>query len=249
MDKNTLKVLSLVVIIIAAISFSVYSLLKSNNSSYSRAEIVNIVEEYIQENPQALINSLNNYQREEQLKQEEQAQAAVQDHIEALENDPQTPFIGNKDADVTIVEFFDYSCGYCKRAFSTLQKVMEENKDIKIVFKEYPILGPNSVLGTKAALAVHSIAPEKYIDFHSAAMKGRISGKASIQKIVTDLGLDWKRVESLMDSAEVNMQIEKNRELTAALDIRGTPAFVIGGQLFRGAIGYEQMNEAIKNAQ
>lgn len=250
MDKSTLKMFLVIAAIIGTIVFAVYSLQNgASSTSYSRAEITSIVEQYIQENPQALVQSLNNYQRTEQSRLEEKAQAAVKDHLDALENDPKSPFVGNPDAKVTVVEFFDYSCGYCKRAFKTLQKVIEEHKDVKVVFKEYPILGPNSTLGAKAALAVYNTAPEKYLDFHGAAMEERITGKASIQKIVNKLGLDWKLIETKMESAEVNTQIQKNIELTDLLGIRGTPAFVVGGKLFRGAVGYDQIEQAIADAK
>lgn len=248
MNQASLKLILVILFVFGTIGLSIYSL-SGSDRAHSNSEITDIVEEYILDNPQIIIDSLNNYQKQAQEQMMEQANQAVADEIEEIENDPRSPIYGNPDAEVVLVEFFDYLCGYCKRAFNDLKKIADKNKDIKIVFKEFPILGPNSTIASKAGLAVNKIAPEKYMAFHEAAMENRISGESSIEKIISELGLNWEKVQASMESAEVNIALQKNRDLANKLGIRGTPAFVIGGKLHRGAIGFDAMQEAIDNAR
>jgi protein-disulfide isomerase len=145
-----------------------------------------------------------------------------------------------------LVEFYDYSCGYCKKVFPSVAKLIEEDKNLKVVFKEFPILGPNSVITAKAALAANIIAPEKYLEVHEKLMNSRITSKENLIDIVSSLGIDKDKLSSEMESDKVQKIIDDNKDLARDLGISGTPAFVIGDEFVPGAVSFEQMKEIIK---
>ena len=167
-----------------------------------------------------------------------------------LFSDPSSPSIGPADADVTIVEFFDYHCGYCKKALSSIMTLLEKDKKVRVVFKEYPILSEESEYASRAALAVSRIAKDKYFDFHKAmfAVTGSIN-----EKFVLDegkkLGIDPEKLKAEISNPEVKAILDKNRKLGAEIGAQGTPAIVIGDGFYPGAIPYEAMQKAIDDVR
>jgi protein-disulfide isomerase len=253
MGSSNLKIIGLFIIFVAITVLTTFGLLKdfksADSSSMTKDEVQAIVKDYIQANPEAIIKSLTEYQQKAQKNQDAEAQKNVISKKDELENDATTPVAGNPKGDVTIVEFFDYSCGYCKKVFPYLTELLKEDPNVKLVLKEFPILGPNSLLASQAALAVNIINPAKYVDFHNALMKERVSGKDAILKIAGDLGLDTAAISAKMDSPEVAAIIEKNRKLAGDIGVHGTPAFVINGEFIPGAIEYDEMKQRVKAAR
>lgn len=252
MGSNTLRNLVLflaLLIVIAFIGFGFVNKSTTPAGGLSKGDVESIVKEYIEKNPETIIKSLTDYQQKAQADQEVNAQKNVAEHKEALENNPSSPIVGNPEGDVTIVEFFDYSCGYCKRVFPTVMKLIEEDKNIKVVFKEFPILGPTSLLASQAAIAVHLTQPEKYLDFHKALMEQHFSDKASIIQLAESVGVKTEGLSEKMDSAEVKKIIDEDRDLAAKIGVRGTPAFTINGEFIPGAIDHNTFVEKIKAAR
>jgi protein-disulfide isomerase len=179
---------------------------------------------------------------------EERARAAVVERRDELLNDATAPVAGNPKGDVTIVEFFDYRCPYCKQVEPALEALLKEDRQLRIVYKELPILGKDSVYATRAALAARKQA--KYDKFHTAMMaaKGQIDEK-SILQVATASGLDIERLKSDMTASEIDDIIKRNYDLAQALDIHGTPAFIIGGELVPGAIDIATMKQKIAAAR
>lgn len=162
-----------------------------------------------------------------------------------LNNDPASPSFGPSDAKVTLVEFFDYRCPYCKRMAEGIDALLAENPDLKVVFKEFPILAPDSLEASKAALAAHR--QNKYLPFHRVMMKhsGAFTPEA-IEAMAVEAKLDIDQLRKDMDDPEIIEQLRNNHRLAQKLKIEGTPAFILGDQLIPGAVPIEDLQEAIQ---
>ncbi len=215
------------------------------------AEVENIekiVRDYLLRNPEVLVEALTLYEQRRTEAEEQRRLSAVSDNKERLENDPASPVAGNPEGDVVVVEFFDYRCPYCRRSADTLETAMKEDGNVRVVFKEFPILGPESVEGAKAALAAQKQG--KYEAFHFALMRepGDMSA-AHLRRIAEQVGVDADLMERDMKSEEINAALRNNYALAEELSIRGTPAFVIGGTLVPGAVNLEEMERLIAEAR
>ena len=161
-----------------------------------------------------------------------------------LLNDPASPVGGNPDGDVTLVEFFDYQCPYCKTIFPSIQALLAEDRNLRYVFKEFPILGRASVFAARAALAARRQG--KYLEFHTALMPAR--GKLTetrVMRLAEKVGLDVDRLRRDMADGTIDDSIRRNRELARALDVNGTPAFVIGDTVVPGAVDIDTLRSLI----
>jgi len=151
---------------------------------------------------------------------------------------------------VTIVEFFDYQCPYCKRVFPAVQTLLKTDGNIRYVFKEFPILGPQSVVAARAALAAWKLDRDRYVPFHTALMQSR--GRLSERKILdvaAEIGLDVERLRAAMADPGIDKVLARNAELARALDINGTPAFVIGEKVVPGAVDLETLTALVSQAR
>ena len=198
----------------------------------------------IRDNPEIVMEAIQVLQAREAEAQALASAEALKAQQAALQNDPNAPIWGNPDGDVTIVEFFDYNCGYCRRVFPTVKELVEADGNIRVVMREWPILGEESVFAARAALA--SRKQGKYTEFHTALMaeQGR-ANEANVLSIADDLGMDIDQLRADMDSPEVDAHIAASRQLTQSLGLNGTPAFVFGDELVPGAIELEQMKELV----
>jgi protein-disulfide isomerase len=210
--------------------------------------IEQIIRDYLMEHPEVLIQSLTAYQQRQRVADQERQQQAVVASRSALNEDPDTPVMGNPEGDVAIVEFFDYRCQYCRRAAGNVKKVVEQDGKVRLVMKEFPILGPQSIQAARAALA--SVKQGKYEDFHWALMTepGDMSDP-HIRQIARTVGLDVDRLQKDMQSDEIDAMIRRNHELARALNINGTPAFVIGDTLVPGAIDLPTLKRLVTQAR
>lgn len=209
-----------------------------------------LVRQYILDHPEVIIESMQNYQIRQQLAEQEAATAALAANRDEIKNDPAAPVAGNPKGDVTVVEFFDYRCAYCKRVLPSVRELLESDKNVRYVFKELPILGPDSMTASHAALAAWSIAPEKYFAFHAALMEARGNlGEEQVLEIAEKVGLDRKKLKDGMAAPEVEKIIQRNLELAQKLRIQGTPAFVVGDALVPGAVDLQQLKDLIATAR
>jgi len=215
-----------------------------------KAAVEALIRGYILEHPEVVVESLQRWQEQQKAESEERAKAAVDEHRDQLENDPATPVAGNVEGDVTIVEFFDYRCGYCKRVFPAIQELIKSDGNIRYVFKEFPILGPDSKVASLAAQAVWFMDSDRYFDFHTALMgaRGGLS-EDRVLDIAAKVGLDRDKVKKGMDDPQVLETLASNIDLGRALGVNGTPAFVIGGELVPGAIDLDAMKELVAEAR
>jgi protein-disulfide isomerase len=215
----------------------------------TKAEIEAIVKEYILQHPEVLLESVRQHQERERAGREQKAKDALTAKQQELLFDPATP--ATKAAvpnQVSIVSFFDYRCGYCKRVYPTLMKVLEDNKDVRLVFKELPILGPESVVASKAALA--AVKQGKYQEFHNALMGSDLAVTAAfVEQTAKSVGLDIEKLKKDMESAEVATAIKRNQQLAQSLGVEATPTFIIGNELVPGAIGEDGFKQLIAKAK
>jgi protein-disulfide isomerase len=213
-----------------------------------KAAIGKIVREYILANPEVLVEAMQELERKQDTQRDSVAQKAIQQHQTELLRDADSPTAGNADGDVTIVEFMDYQCGYCKRAHPSILSEVAADGKVKIIYKDLPILGEASRIGALAALA--SRAQGKHDAFHNALMefKGPID-RAKILEIAASVGIDVPRLEQDMQDAKLKTIIDRNMALATALGVRGTPAFVIGNQFVPGAVEADALRQLIVDAR
>lgn len=204
------------------------------------------VREYLLANPEVVIEAVEAYQKKQELAEAEKAKESLKTHKDFLykADKDSTPEIGNPKATVTIVEFFDYNCGYCKRAFKEVQSVLENDKDVRFVLKDMPILSPQSQTAAHWSLAAHRQG--KYFEFHTALMthQGALSDTA-LEGIAKDLGLDVAKLKKDAVDPKIAETVIQNIKVATDLGLRGTPAFVINDRVVGGYIELDEMNRLI----
>jgi protein-disulfide isomerase len=211
-------------------------------------QVEEIFRRMIKEQPRLIIEAIQNLREQEEAAAEAKAMAAVKEKRDEILKDPAAPIFGNPDGDVTVVEFFDYRCPYCKSVAGKAMETAKKDGKVKVMFKELPILGPESVFAARAALAAQRQG--RYIDFHLALMRARerLTDEITI-RIAQGLGLDMEKMKKDMASPEIKRQLEANLELAQELGIRGTPAFIVGDKLAPGAIDEETLVKMIADAR
>jgi len=206
------------------------------------------VRDYLVANPEVLVEAMQNLERKQRQAEQTEAQAALAAHSDELLNSPESPVGGNPQGDVTLVEFFDYNCPYCRQVAPAMVEAEDGDPRLRIVYKEFPILGPNSVLAARAALAARR--QNLYPQFHKAMMQ--VSGAADEAQVVAvaeEIGLDVEQLRIDMQDPGIDAEIERNLALARALRINGTPGFVIGDEILRGATDLQTMQRLIDQAR
>ncbi|VAV91177.1 hypothetical protein MNBD_ALPHA08-370 [hydrothermal vent metagenome] len=209
-----------------------------------RKEMGEIVRQYLMTNPEVLRDAFRELERKDAIAKAAGEKAAVQSMASDIFRFKGDHVVGNPDGDVTVVEFMDYNCPYCKRALVDVEKLIENDKNVRVVMKEFPILGESSTFASRAAIA--SRAQGKYWEFHLALMRKRGSAtEASVLKAAKQVGLDVAKLRKDMDAPEVSEIIQRNYAIAQALNINGTPAFVIAENILAGAVGYDALTSAV----
>lgn len=214
--------------------------LPSHANQMSQEKIEQIIENFLIKNPQLLRSVLDNYKKDTELEIKKNA-------IESLKS-LKNPGIFQKNADVTIYEFFDYNCGYCKSVVKTIMETISEDKRINVVFVEFPILSQESYTAAVAALA--SQKQNLYNKFHLSLMK--IRGKVDNEKVfktANEIGLDIQKLKIDMNNSDIAKRLNQNREIAKLLNLNGTPAFIIGDVIYPGALTKENLKEIIKKVR
>ncbi len=213
-----------------------------------KAALGTYIHDYLLENPEVIIEAVNRYKTKEEEKQNADAVGALDKYRDVIFKDKSMPQTGNLNGDVTIVEFFDFNCGYCHRAFEGINEAMAADKNLRFVFIDLPILSPESKMASEWALAANKQG--KYWEFHKAVMgfKGPKNAE-NLSDIAKKVGLDVPQLQKDASSPEVKAQLEKHTEIAQALRISGTPGFIVGDQIIRGFIPYEGMKTIIADAR
>lgn len=213
-----------------------------------RQQIEAIIHDYLMQHPDVLIAALR--EAEDKLHHEDAAKAskAVAENKKEVFDDPATPVVGNPEGDVALVEFFDYRCPYCKQVEPSLESMLKQDPKLRLVYKEFPILGPVSITAAQAALAAKRQG--KYEAFHAAMMaaRGNINDE-TVYRVASSVGLDLDKLKHDMASPEIAQAIKDNLKLADALDIHGTPAFVVGDQVVPGAVDLDALKAMVADAR
>ena len=240
------KILNFLKIFIFILFFFNFNKTIYADQKLTREEIEIIIHEYIMQNPELIIKSVEKL-RQIAEKEEKNKEDYLEKNFNSLANEMDIPWQGNKDAKVVLVEFVDYNCGYCKKSMEAITEILKNNNKIKISFRDYPILSPTSTIAAQAALAAN--AQNKYFDFHTNLMNyvGNLT-EDKIFEIAKESGLNINKLKEHMLDPKITSVLKRNKELAKNLGIRGTPTFLINGKLYAGALDLNRLNFLIDEA-
>jgi protein-disulfide isomerase len=211
-----------------------------------RQEIESIIKEYLIKSPEVLLEAQHALESKLDKIQAERTAVAIKNNAAEIFHPAASPVVGNAKGDVTIIEFFDYNCGYCKRAFSHLARLVENDKQVKLILKEFPILSKGSEEASRVALAAK--LQGKYWEFHQAMIqvRGQVNEAAAL-RVAEKIKLDMVKLKADMASPAVKKEIDDTRALAVKLGIQGTPHFLVGDRIIPGAPEnlYEQMSKLV----
>lgn len=215
-------------------------------SPAAKQQMERVVHDYIMNNPEVVWDALSALQKREKQAGQARQRDAVGAIAAELRKNPNDPMMGNPDGDVTVVEFFDYRCGFCKRVFNDVQTLLKEDGNIRYVLKEFPILGPDSIYASRAAQAVWLHQKDKYVPFHTAMITNRGDlGEAKVLKLAQSVGVDTAALTEQMNDPLVDQTLQATANQAATLGITGTPAFIFGNEIQPGAIPLSAMQELV----
>jgi protein-disulfide isomerase len=222
-------------------------------SADQRGEIERIMKDYLLSHPELLQDVMNELEKRQTAAEAEKHRDAVKEHNATIFTSPRQVTLGNPQGDVTVVEFFDYNCGYCKRAMADMLDLMKNDSKLKFVLKEFPVLGEGSVQAAQVAAAVRmqdKSGGKKYLEFHQKLLGGRgQADKTRALAAAKETGFDVARIEKDIGSEEVKAQIEESFKLGEALGLNGTPSYVVGNDVVVGAVGLNALKEKVNTAR
>jgi protein-disulfide isomerase len=222
-------------------------------SPAQRGEIEKIIRDYLLRNPEVLQEVIQEMERRQAQADADRSRNAIKEHAQALFNSKRQVVIGNPQGDVTMVEFFDYNCGFCRKALTDKLELIKADPKLRLVLKEFPVLGEGSTQAAQVAVAVRmqdKTGGKKYLEFHQKmfASRGQVDGTRALA-VVREIGFDVARAQRDMNSDEVRQTLEEDFKLAEALGINGTPTYVFKDQVVVGAVGVEKLREAINTAR
>jgi protein-disulfide isomerase len=231
-------------IALAAAAFSLAA--GAAQAQQSKEDIEKIVREYLLKNPEIIEQAIVELRKRQEQAESSARTQAIASNRELLQNSPRGVVVGNPKGNVTLVEFFDYNCGYCKRALEDVSTLIKTDPNLKVVLKELPILSPGSVEAARVSIAVRMQDPSKYWAFHRALLSGR--GEANMARALAAAqaaGLDVERIKKDLTNPEVDATLAESEQLAKALAIGGTPSYVLADTLIPGALPAERLAMAI----
>ncbi|MBN8994633.1 MAG: DsbA family protein [Rhizobiales bacterium] len=211
-----------------------------------RADVEGVIKDYLMAHPEVIKDAMDELQRRQDAAEAAQQVSAISDNSSALFSSKRQVVLGNPKGDVTLVEFFDYNCGYCKRAHADLKELLANDKNLRVVLKEFPVLGDGSVEAANVAVAVNIVAPDKYWAFHDAMLteRGQANGEKAIA-VAEEIGIDKAKLIAAMKSPEIKATIAESYDLANKLALTGTPSYVTPKEVVVGAVGYDALKEKI----
>jgi len=211
-----------------------------------RAAVEQVVRDLLRREPELVMEALQTLQAKNDAEEAKQAKQAVSTNAEALKGTPAEVAV-NPEGDVTLVEFMDYHCGYCRRMMPSIRELVGKDKGVRFVLKEFPILGPDSVVAARAAVAARN--QDRYWDMHLALMESEDISIDGVRAVGQRLGLDMAKLEADMNAPETEKVLADDMHLARELGLRGTPAFVLGGEIVPGAMPPDQLKSMIAAAR
>ena len=221
-------------------------------TSGQKSEVERILRDYLIAHPEVIQDAMAELDKRQSAADAEKHKETIKKDAQTIFSSPRQVVLGNPDGNVTFVEFFDYNCGYCKRAMDDMLTLLKDDPKLKIVLKEFPVLGPGSVEAAQVAVAVRmqDKTGKKYLDFHQKLLGGRgQADKAKALAAAKEAGLDMARIEKDMKSDEVSRTLEESMKLAEALGLNCTPSYVIGNDVVIGAVGLAALSQKIQAAR
>jgi protein-disulfide isomerase len=212
----------------------------------TREELPKIIEEILMNDPTILVRAFDRLRQVQEQAAAQTVSEALTNNRDAIFSNPGNPSIGPADADVTLVEFFDYHCTYCKHFLPDLTRLLENDKKVRVIFKDLPILSEDSATAARASIAFDRLTKDRFFEFHTALMKE--SGpfdQTLLAGIAKGLGVDGNALESEMAKPEIADLLAENLRLAGSLGVRGTPAIIVGNQMVSGAMPYEALKKLV----
>jgi protein-disulfide isomerase len=215
-----------------------------------KKEMGAFIREYLIQNPEVMVEVQNALEAKQQAQRGEQSTKAVATYKDEIFSSPTDVVLGNPKGDVTVVEFFDYNCGYCKRAMSDMDEILKKDTNVRFVLKEFPILGPDSMAAHKVANAVRLLAPEKYSEFHRELLVGQEhASEDTAMSVATALGVDEAAIRKSMQEKPNDDIVRQAYQLANAIGITGTPTYIVGDEAVFGAVGLDEIEEKVVNVR
>lgn len=219
-------------------------------SEAQKEEIRTLLRELLMKNPEIIEEAMSELEGRRAREQEQARAKAIGDQNGILFNSTRQGEFGNPKGDVIVVEFFDYNCGFCKRAAPDMAAVLGADTNVRYVTKEFPVLGAGSVEAAKVSIAVRLAAPDKHFEFHNKLLQGRgEANKARAMDVAAEIGVDAAALETALASPEVTATIEEVYAIANSLGLSGTPTYIIGQEVIPGAIGIDRLKEKIADAR
>ncbi|MGH1456473.1 MAG: DsbA family protein [Alphaproteobacteria bacterium] len=246
--RQNFKKITLATALCAATMFGGYTHAQAAEfTDAQKQEMQTIIKDFLMDNPQVIIDAVEKYRTDQEEQMTKNAKENLASYKDSFMAD-HLPVAGNPKGDITVVEFFDYNCGYCRKAFEDIRKLIKTDENLRVVFQEMPILSPSSKTMAQMALAAHNQG--KYFEMHTALMDYRGNqSDAAYYKLAADIGLDVAQLKSDMASESVAAALGKSTDIARKLGIRGTPGFIIGNEIYPGYIGLDGMKDAIADAR
>ena len=218
---------------------------KETISSYSKEEIEAIVKNYIIDNPDVLVTSLENMHKKKVMETTEKANKYLENNRNKIETSGNPPILGNKNGDISIVVFYDYNCAFCKKANTKTNNIISSDPGVKIILRPIPILGGTSLYAAKTSLALQKISEEKFPAIHNDMMQMQVLDETSIKKLMEKYNIDYSIVENEINSYATKQLIAKNYDLARSLNISGAPFYIINGIFVPGFIPEDKFKQII----
>ncbi|OHV63701.1 disulfide bond formation protein DsbA [Mesorhizobium sp. LCM 4577] len=222
----------------------------SADTKIDRKEVEGIIRDYLLKNPEVLLEVQDALEAKQKEEQRLAALGVIKDSKDEIFNSTFDGVVGNPKGKVTIVEFYDYNCGFCKRAIEDMQALTKSDPDLRFVLKEFPILSPDSQKASVVSMAFHLMHPEKYGEFHTALLggQGRATESTAI-KVALSLGADEAALREKMKDPRIAETLSRTYDLATKLSITGTPSYVVGNEVIFGALGQQVLAEKIEQAK
>ncbi|MGC0371902.1 MAG: hypothetical protein DGJ47_000603 [Rickettsiaceae bacterium] len=230
-------------------SASIGSTQPQKDVNINKDEVDKIVQAYIQDHPEEIVQSLENLQMQQHHKKAQELSKKSDNYIKSHGTDLQKasnpPILGNPDANIKIVTFFDYNCSYCKKSHKVDMELLKQDKNVQLILRPIPILGDRSDYAIKVAMAVWKIAPNIFPEFHADIMKVKKTDNDFIKALVSKYEIDYATIKAELDSEEMNAKIAQNFEFARNMGIKGTPSYVVNDHFIPGLISLDQMKQII----
>ncbi|MBO0902034.1 DsbA family protein [Jiella sonneratiae] len=213
-------------------------------------EIETIVRNYLVSHPEVLVEAINALEAKRTAEASASQKKAISENSAAIFATPEGTALGNPSGDVTVVEFFDYNCGYCKHALSDMDALLKDDPKLRFVLKEIPVLGPQSIEASRVSLAFRQLKPEAYAEFHRKLLASRgVADEKRALAVAAEFGVDGEALEAAMASPQIEADIARDKQVAEALGVNGTPSYVIKDEVLPGAVGLDNLKTAIANVR